>query len=39
MRYIRDHTLNQATDNAELVNILTNFTNKTPTYELIFSIA
>jgi hypothetical protein len=36
MRYIRDHTLNQATDNAELVNILTNYTDKTPIYELIF---
>jgi hypothetical protein len=39
MRYIKDLTLNQASNNAELVNILTNFTDKTPTYELIFSIA
>jgi hypothetical protein len=40
MRYIRDHTLNQARDNAEIgKNILSNFRDKTPTYELIFSIA
>ncbi len=41
MRYIRDHALNQVIDNAEIgkYSILSNITNKTPTYELIFSIA
>jgi hypothetical protein len=39
MRYIRDHTLNQAIDNAEIGKFLSNFMDKTPTYELIFSIA
>jgi hypothetical protein len=39
MRYKRDHTLNQARNNAEFgKNILSNFRDKTPTYELIFSI-
>jgi hypothetical protein len=39
MRYKRDHTLNEASNNAELVNIVTKYMDKTSTYELIFSIA
>jgi hypothetical protein len=39
MRYIRGHTLNQARNNAEFGKYSTNFTDKTLTYELIFSIA
>jgi hypothetical protein len=32
MRYIRDHILNQARDNAKIgKNILSNFRDKTPT--------
>ena len=39
MRYKRGHTLNQARDNAEFGKYSNNFRDKTPTYELIFSIA
>jgi hypothetical protein len=39
MRYIRDHTLNQTSNNAELGKYSNNFNDKTPTYELTFSIA
>ena len=38
MRYKRGHILNQVMDNAE-IGKYSNFRDKTPTYELIFSIA